>query len=89
MPDKIEFRATILRKQEDLPRYIVIPDGLLSDRLTSFSALISLNDGPCFPRNIHPWRKGRSVFFFNLTADQCRRSNVETGDEVKISLTTA
>ncbi len=76
----IEFTARILRKQPDLPRYIVVKPEYLAGRSGSFPAMVSLNQSSAFARTIRPWGKGSDVFFFNLTEPQCRKVGVDTGD---------
>jgi len=82
----IEFEATILRKQDDLPRYVVVKPEMVAARTAAFAATVSLNGGPEFRRNVRPWGKGSAAYFFNLTAGQCRKSAVETGDRVLVSM---
>lgn len=74
------FEARILRKRPDLPRYIVVKPEHVEGRTGSFSALVSLNGSPSFARTIRPWGKGSDVFFFNLTAPQCKKAGLDTGD---------
>jgi len=76
----ISFAGTILRKQDDLPRYIVVKPEHLAGRRAAFPARVSLDGGPDFARNIRPWGGTSNAFFFNLTADQARRSGLDTGD---------
>ena len=79
--DVISFTARILRKQDDLPRYVVIgPEHLTGRGAAAFAADVTLNGAGPFARNIRPWRKGADVFFFNLTAQQCRKAGIDTGD---------
>lgn len=75
----IAFRARIARKQPGLPRFIVVPADLVADRTGSFDARVTLNGGRPFARRIHPWGKGQAVYFFNLTAPQCKGAGVDTG----------
>ena len=84
MAREITFTARILRKQEDLPRYIVVKPEHAAGFTRSFSAQVTLNDGPPFARKIHPWGKGSDAWFFNLTQVQCRKAGVETGDVVAV-----
>jgi hypothetical protein len=82
----ISFRARILRKQPDLPRYIVVNPVHVAGRSKSFAAKVRLNDAGPFDRNIHPWGKGSAVFFFNLTEPQCRKAGLDTGDECQVTI---
>jgi hypothetical protein len=88
-PAAISFRARILRKQPDLPRYIVIDPAYVAGRSKSFAAKVTLNGIGLFDRNIHPWGKGSAVFFFNLTEPQCRRARLDTGDECQVTIVPA
>jgi len=85
MPDAV-FRSRILRKQDDLPRYIVVKPEHACGYRKSFPALVSLNDSAPFERNIRPWGKGSDVFFFNLTEPQCRKAALDTGDECVVTI---
>ena len=80
------FAARVLRKSDALPRYVVIKPEHLPDRREGFRALIRLGGAGPFERNIRPWGKGADVFFFNLTAPQCRNAGIDTGDRVDIVL---
>jgi hypothetical protein len=82
----IVFSAKILRKQDDLPRYIIVPAKHLSGRSETFGASVRLNDSPPFERNVRPWGKGSDAFFFNLTAPQCKAAKLETGDECLVTI---
>ena len=73
-------------EQEDLPRYIIVKAAHMAGHKKTSSARVSLNDGPAFGRNIRPWGKGSDAWFFNLTQDQCRRSDARTGDRVKVRI---
>lgn len=75
----ITFSARILRKQRDLPRYIVVKPGHVKGRAKSFRAMVRLNGSAAFERNIRPWGRGSDVFFFNLTDPQCRKAGLDTG----------
>jgi hypothetical protein len=82
----ITFKTRILRKQEDLPRYIVVKPEYVQGRTRGFAAKVMLNDAGPFARNIHPWGKGSEVFFFNLTAPQCAKAGLDTGDECQVTI---
>lgn len=83
----ISFPARILRKQDFLPRYIVVRSEHVSGHNAAFGAQVTLNDGPPFQRNIRPWGKGSDVFFFNLTAQQCEKAGLDTNDECIVTIT--
>jgi hypothetical protein len=82
----IQFSARILRKQPDLPRYVVVDPVHVAGRDAAFAATVSLNGCPEFERNIRPWGRGSGVFFFNLTEPQCRKAGVDTGDTCEVSI---
>ena len=86
MGNPIHFSARILRKQADLPRYIVVKPEHAAGRNTAFAAMVSLNGSPPFERNIRPWGTGSDVFFFNLTEPQCRKAGLDTGDRCDVSI---
>jgi hypothetical protein len=83
---EVSFRARILRKQSDLPRYVVVKPEHVGGRTRSFLADAMLNDIGPFKRNIRPWGKGSDVFFFNLAEPQCRKAAVNTNDECTVIL---
>lgn len=82
----IQFAARILRKQPDLPRYIVVPGELVTDRTGSFAARVSLNGSVPFERTIRPWGKGADVYFFNLAQLHCRAAAADTGDRCEVRI---
>ena len=81
------FSSRILRKQADLPRYIVVKPEHVPGRREAFEAWVRLNGCPPFKRNIRPWGKGSDVFFFNLTQPQCQKAGVDTGHTCTVSIT--
>lgn len=85
--DKVEFATRILRKQDDLPRYVVVKPEHVAGRSSAFSAEVTLNGAGPFRRNIRPWGKGSDVFFFNLTAPQCAKARLDTNDECVVAIT--
>ncbi len=80
------FSARILRKEEFLPRYVVVRPEHVLGRTRAFPADIMLNDAGPFRRNIQPWGKGADVFFFNLTAPQCAKAGLDTHDTCLVTL---
>lgn len=84
--EQITFRTRILRKQADLPRYVVIQPEHVWGRTRSFPAEILLNDTGPFRRNVHPWGKGSPVFFINLTEPQCKKARLDTNDECQVTI---
>ncbi|MFK0382714.1 hypothetical protein [Agrobacterium sp. NPDC090273] len=84
--DRVTFSTRILRKEEFLPRYIVVKPEHVTGRTGAFTADIMLNETGPFTRNIRPWGKGSDVFFFNLTAPQCTKAGLETNDECRVTI---
>jgi hypothetical protein len=82
---KVGFSARILRKQADLPRYVVKSEHV-PGRVRGFPAEVMLNDNGPFPRNIRPRGKGPNVFFFNLTELQCRKAGLDTNDQYLVTI---
>jgi hypothetical protein len=82
----VRVTTRILRKQDDLPRYIVVGSDALEGRRTAFAADVWLNGAGPFRRNVRPWRKGADVFFVNLTAPQCVAAGVATGDSCEVTI---
>jgi hypothetical protein len=80
------FTARILRKQADLPRYVVVKPEHVRGRAQAFAADVMLNQSGPFARHIRPWGKGSDVFFFNLTEPQCRKAGLDTNDECMVTL---
>lgn len=76
--DKVSFPARILRKEDFLPRYVVVKPEYVAGRTAAFPADVFLNDAGPFARNIRPWGKGSDVFFFNLTEQQCQKAGLGT-----------
>lgn len=82
----VTFVARILRKQDDLPRYVVVRPEHAGGRSGAFPADVMLNAAGPFARSIRPWGKGSDVFFFNLTAPQCEKAGLDTNDECRVTL---
>ena len=80
------FKARILRKQDDLPRSVVVKPEHVPGRTAAFAAEVFLNDAGPFQRSIRPWGKGSDVFFFNLTAPQCAKAGLDTHDECVVTI---
>lgn len=83
----VSFSARVLRKEEFLPRYVVVRPEYVRGRTLAFLADVILNDVGPFQRNIRPWGKGSDVFFFNLTALQCSKAGLDTNDECVVTIT--
>lgn len=84
--NKVQFSARILRKEDFLPRYVVVKPEHMPGRNHAFPAEIWLNEAGPFTRNIRPWGKGSDVFFFNLTAPQCTKAGLDTNDECLVTI---
>jgi hypothetical protein len=84
---KTKFKARILRKQLDLPRYVVVKPEYVGGRTRAFLAEVMLNDAGPFERNIRPWGRDSDVFFFNLTEPQCSKAKLDTNHECTVTLT--
>ena len=84
--DRIVFPARVLRKQDFLPRHIVVKPGHLRGRTHTFPAEAALNGAGPFVRNSRPWGKGSDLFFFNLTASRCRKAGLDTHDECVVTM---
>jgi hypothetical protein len=82
----VEFEARILRKQDFLPRYVVVKPEHVLGATQAFEASVSLNGCAAFKRNIRPWGKGSDVFFFNLTQPQCQKAGLDTGDQCTVTI---
>jgi hypothetical protein len=80
------FPARILRKQDDLPRYVVVKPEFVSGRTSAFAAEVMLDAHGPFRRNIRPWGKGSDVFFFNLTAQHCAQAGLDTNDTCVVTI---
>lgn len=83
---ELVFTTRVLRKQEDLPRYILVHPDHVPGRIAAFAADVTLNGAGPFKRNIRPWGKGSDAFFFNLTAPMCSKANLRTNDECTVSI---
>jgi hypothetical protein len=82
----VSFSARVLRKEEFLPRYIVVKPEYVGARTGAFHADVTLNGAGPFRRNVRPWGKGSAVFFFNLTAPQCDKAGLDTNDECVVTM---
>jgi hypothetical protein len=82
----IEIVAAIERKQPDLPRFAVIPSSAVRPwRLTETTAIdLAINSQPVERRTIRYWDENR--WFISITATDCRRLNVGTGDKVTLTM---
>lgn len=88
---EFNFTTTILRKQDDLPRFVMVPSEAVSalDQTAgkTFVVLCAIDAGVPFRRSVKPWGDGR--WFLDLTDPQCTAAGVDTGDEIAIALSLA
>ncbi len=84
--DEISFSARILRKEDFLPRYVVVAPEHVRGRTRTFAADVRLDGSAPFARNIRPWGKGSDVFFFNLTGPQCAAAGLDTNDTCMVTI---
>lgn len=84
--EAIKFKTRILRKQDFLPRYIVVNPKHFSASGKAFVAKVMLNDVGPFERNVKPWGRESDLFFFNLTEPQCQKAGLNTNDEVLVTM---
>ena len=54
MTGKTTFSARVLRKADDLPRYIDVSAEHVAGRTATFEAEVTLNGGDAFVQNIRP-----------------------------------
>lgn len=83
----VTFSTRILRKEDFLPRYIIVRPEYVRGRAEAFEAAVKLNDAGPFVRNIRPWGKGSDVFFFNVTEPQCKKAGLDTNDRCTVVIT--
>jgi hypothetical protein len=78
--------TVIERKQADLPRYAVVPASALAAWSLPGTTVVevSINGAPVERRTIKQWDAER--WFISITATDCRRLKVETGDTVTLTL---
>lgn len=90
MPRRVDaatrFRATIERKSPDLPRYVVLPRGAVSDLVLEATSTVDgeIADVPIHRQAVKPWGNGR--WFLDVKNETCQKAGVDTGDEVEIEL---
>lgn len=82
----VTFPARVLRKQDFLPRYVVVAPEHVRGRTRAFPADVTLNGAGPFRRNIRPWGKGSDAFFFNLTAPQCEKAGLDANDPCMVAI---
>lgn len=84
--EPVVIHTTVERKQDDLPRFAVVPAAALAAwGLGGTTAVeVCVNDAPAARRTIKRWDAAR--WFVSVTEEDCRRFRLNTGDEVKLTL---
>jgi hypothetical protein len=84
--DTIELSVKIARKQEDLPRFVVIASSLVApwDLAGTETVELTLNGVAVGRRSIRRWDERR--WFISITAEDCRRTGVDTGSTVALTM---
>lgn len=80
------IHTTVERKQDDLPRFAVVPASAVAAwELSGTTAVeVHLNDAPAARRTIKRWDAAR--WFLSITEEDCRRFRLTTGDKIKLTL---
>ena len=81
--------ATVGRKQLDLPRFAVVPAGLLQPwRLDGTTMVeVGINGIPVSRRTMKRWDDER--WFVSITAQDCKAAGIDTGDRIELTLSRA
>lgn len=84
----VEVEAVVQRKDESLPRFVVVPSITLEEwDLTGTTPVdAAVNGVPLGRRNLKKWGRGRDCWFLDLTRDQCARAAIDTGHVVRLTL---
>jgi hypothetical protein len=82
----VRLAATIERKQDDLPRFVVVPAADLAAWSLAGTTVVevTLNDVAVERRTIKPWDADR--WFLNITQGDCLLLGVDTGARLAIEL---
>ena len=85
----VTLALRIERKQDDLPRYVVVPSkSIAAWKLAGTTVLdVSLAGSASDRRTIKPWDDAR--WFLTITETDCRRLGLDTGDEVSVTMSPA
>ena len=86
--EAVRFGAVVKRKSASLPRFVVVPAEVLAPWQLQGTTVVEVTLGGAVlgRRSLKHWGKGRDCWFFDLTAAQCRRGHVETGDRASVEL---
>ncbi|MEM9773800.1 MAG: hypothetical protein AAF902_04415, partial [Chloroflexota bacterium] len=89
MCNSIRILAEIKRKAVQLPRFVEVDaSAIVAWQLEGTSPImVQIEGNEPVRRNIKPWGKDRSVWFFELTELMSKKTNVDTGDTVEFTLT--
>ncbi len=85
-PGTVTVRARIERKQDGLPRFVVVPAKAIAPwGLEATTVLdVSIDGSPSDRRTIKRWDEAR--WFVTVTEADCKRLGVDTGDAVTLAL---
>jgi hypothetical protein len=86
-PQQLTLSLRIERKQDDLPRYVVVPSKAIAAwKLAGTTVLeVSLDGSPSDRRTIKPWGDD-TKWFLTITEVDCRRLGVDTGSSVSVGM---
>jgi hypothetical protein len=79
----VTYRATIERKQPQLPRYVVIPASIPNAWNLNGTITVTgtINGADLGRRGLKSWGDGKR-WFFEIPEPLCRKAGADTGDEV-------
>lgn len=89
--NSLELDVTIERKSPDLPRFVVIAGAALEAWSLQGTTVVELTvDGvSCGRRSLKRWGGESDRWFIDLSDRHCKDAGVDTGDDVRITLTKA
>ena len=87
-PKELSLDVDIERKDKSLPRFVVVPDGVVSPwALSGTTAVeVTINEVAVGRRNLKKWGGDRDCWFVDLTDRHCAQAGVDTGDRVRLLL---
>lgn len=82
----IQLVVTVDRKQPVLPRFAVVPAEILEPWRLSGTTVVetTINGTPVSRRTIKRWDDQR--WFLSITAQDCKRLSIDTGDRITLDL---